>query len=212
MRKLIVAEWISLDGVVQSPAYADEDRSGGFTHGGWHAPYFEDASMRWVVDTVTNAGGFLLGRRTYDVFAAHWPTAAQAEQPLAQPLNALPKFVASRTLKEPLTWHNSTLLDGDLAARVAALKGEDGKYLLAIGSTELVQTLLTHDLVDECRLMIDPVVLGGGKRVFRDDGVLRRFRLTASEATTTGAILATYTLENGESGDSSPSRQPKPTT
>ena len=195
MRKLIVTEWVSLDGVVQSPAYADEDTSGGFAHGGWHLPYFGDVSMKWVVDNVTKAGGFLLGRRTYDVFAAHWPNAPEAEQMLAQPLNALPKFVASTTLKQPLTWQNSTLLDGDLAARVAALKSEDGKYLLAIGSTRLVQSLITHDLVDEFRLMIDPVVLGGGKRLFRDDGVLRRFRLTFSEATTTGAILATYTLE-----------------
>jgi dihydrofolate reductase len=201
MRKLIVTEWVSLDGVVQSPAYADEDPSGGFAHGGWHLPYFGDVSMKWVVDNVTNAGGFLLGRRTYDVFAAHWPNASEAEQMLAQPLNTLPKFVASRTLKQPLTWQNSTLLDGDLAARVAALKSEDGKYLLAIGSTRLVQSLITHDLVDEFRLMIDPVVLGGGKRLFRDDGVLRRFRLTFSEATTTGAILATYTLEKGESGN-----------
>jgi len=201
MRKLIVTEWVSLDGVVQSPAYADEDTSGGFAHGGWHLPYFGDASMRWVVDNVTKAGGFLLGRRTYDVFAAHWPNASEAEQMLAQPLNALPKFVASTTLKQPLTWQNSTLLDGDLAARVAALKSKDGKYLLAIGSTRLVQSLITHDLVDEFRLMIDPVVLGGGKRLFRDDGVLRRFRLTFSEATTTGAILATYTLEKGESGN-----------
>jgi dihydrofolate reductase len=157
--------------------------------------------MKWVVDNVTNAGGFLIGRRTYDVFAAHWPNASEAEQMLAQPLNTLPKFVASRTLKQPLTWQNTTLLDGDLAARVAALKSEDGKYLLAIGSTKLVQSLITHDLVDEFRLMIDPIVLGGGKRLFRDDGVLRRFRLTFSEATTTGAILATYTLEKGESGN-----------
>jgi dihydrofolate reductase len=146
MRKLIVTEWISLDGVVQSPAYPDEDPSGGFQHGGWHLRYFETASMKWVLDNVTQAGGFLLGRRTYDVFAAYWPKAAQSP---AEPMNALPKFVASRTLQSPLTWQNSLLLSEDIAAAVAQRKREDGKYLLAMGSTELVKTLLAHDLVDE---------------------------------------------------------------
>jgi dihydrofolate reductase len=192
MRKLIVSEWMSLDGVVQSPAYPDEDPSGSFKHGGWHIRYFDDVSMTRVVENVTQAGGFLLGRRTYDVFAAHWPKASNEEQALAVPLNTLPKYVASRTLKEPLGWQNSHLLKDDIAAAVDALKHEDGKYLLAIGSTELVHRLIAHDLVDEFRLMIDPVVLGGGKRFFRDDGVLKRLRLVASEVTTTGAILTTY--------------------
>ncbi len=192
MRKVIVSEWMSLDGVVQAPAYANEDPSGGFKHGGWHLRYFEDISMKWVVENVTQAGGFLLGRRTYDVFAAHWPKAPEQEQALAQPMNTLPKYVASRTLKEPLAWQNSRLLKGDVAAAVAALKREDGKYLLAIGSTELVQTLIAHNLADEFRMMIDPVVLGGGKRVFDDDGVLKSLRLVSSEVTATGAILATY--------------------
>jgi dihydrofolate reductase len=183
---------MSLDGVVQSPAYPDEDPSGSFKHGGWHIRYFDDVSMTRVVENVTQAGGFLLGRRTYDVFAAHWPKASNEEQALAVPLNTLPKYVASRTLKEPLGWQNSHLLKDDIAAAVDALKHEDGKYLLAIGSTELVHRLIAHDLVDEFRLMIDPVVLGGGKRFFRDDGVLKRLRLVASEVTTTGAILTTY--------------------
>ena len=192
MRKVIVSEWMSLDGVVQSPVYADEDASGGFTHGGWHPRYFEERSMKWVVESVSGAGGFLLGRRTYDVFAAHWPKASQEEQALAQPLNTLPKYVASRTLKEPLAWQNSMLLDADVTESVAKLKRQDGKDLLVIGSTELAAALLAHDLVDELRLMIDPVILGGGKRFFRDDGVCRRLTLVASETTPTGAILATY--------------------
>ncbi len=192
MRKVIVSEWVSLDGVVQAPAYSNEDASGGFKHGGWHLRYLEDISMKWVIENVTQAGGFLLGRRTYEVFAAHWPTAPKEEQALAQPMNTLLKYVASRTLKEPLAWQNSRLLKGDVAAAVAALKREDGKDLLAIGSTELVQTLIAHDLVDVFRMMIDPVVVGGGKRVFRDDGVLKPLRLISSEVTTTGAILATY--------------------
>ena len=192
MRKVIVVEWMSLDGVVQAPASADEDTSGGFQHGGWHVRYFEDVSMKWVVENVTQAGGFLLGRRTYDMFAAHWPKAGKEEQTLAQPMNTLPKHVASRTLKDPLAWQNSRLLEGDVAAAVTALKREDGRDLLVIGSTELVQTLIAHDLVDEIRMMIDPVILGGGKRIFRDNGVLRQLQLVKSQVVTTGAILATY--------------------
>lgn len=168
MRKVIIVEWMSLDGVVQAPAYADEDTSGGFKHGGWHLRYFEERSMKWVVENVNRAGGFLFGRRTYEVFAAHWPNASPEEQALAQPLNTLPKYVASRTLREPLAWQNSRLLAGDLAESVAALKSEAGNDLLVIGSTELAAALLEHDLADEIRLMIDPVMLGGGKRFFRE--------------------------------------------
>lgn len=198
MRKVIVSEWMSLDGVVQAPAYVDEDTSGGFKHGGWHLRYFDERSMKWVVETVSGAGGFLLGRRTYDVFAAHWPKASQEEQALAQPLNTLPKHVASRTLKEPLAWQNSMLLGDDITESVAKLRRQDGKDLLVIGSTELAAALLAHDLVDELRLMIDPVILGGGKRFFRDDGVCRRLTLVASETTPTGAILATYARSSAD--------------
>jgi dihydrofolate reductase len=191
-RNLIVQEWIALDGVVQAPGAADEDPSGGFQHGGWHLPYFDDLSMKWVLENVTGAGGFLLGRRTYEGFAAHWPNASEEEQPLAEPLNSKPKYVASTTLTEPLEWRNSTLLRGDVADAVAALKGEDGGDLLVIGSTTLVQHLLGHDLVDEFRVMIDPLVLGGGKRIFPDDGTARPLRLLDSQVSTTGAIIATY--------------------
>jgi dihydrofolate reductase len=183
---------------VQAPAYADEDASGGFNHGGWHLRYFDDVSLKWVVENVSQAGGFLLGRRTYDMFAAHWPKASDEEQALAVPLNTLPKYVASRTLEEPLRWQNSRLLKWDTAAAVAALKSEGGKDLLAIGSTELVHALIACDLVDELRLMIDPVILGGGKRVFRDDGVLRPLRLVNSEVTSTGAMLVTYVRAGGQ--------------
>jgi dihydrofolate reductase len=192
MRKVIVTEWMALDGVVQGPSSPDEDRSGGFEHGGWHRRYFDDASMKWVVENVAAAGGYLLGRRTYEIFAAHWPTASPEEQILAQPLNTRPKYVASTTLTGPLAWQHSTLLQGSVASAVAALKQEDGGDLLVIGSTELVRTLIEHDLVDEFRLMIDPIVVGGGKRLFHDGGALRRLRLVDSQATTTGAIIATY--------------------
>ncbi len=197
MRKVIASEWMSLDGVVQAPAYPDEDVSGGFKHGGWHVRYFEDRSMRWVVENVTQAGGYLLGRGTYERFAAHWPNASEEEQVLARALNTLPKYVASRTLKEPLGWSGSTLLGDDVTAAVAALKREDGKDLLAIGSPGLVQSLLARDLIDEIRVMIDPVILGGGKRLFSDDGLLKPLRLVSSEVTSTGAILASYSRAAG---------------
>ena len=192
MRKVIVNEWMSLDGVVQAPGAAEEDTTGGFEHGGWHLRYFDDISRKWVVENLTEAGGFLLGRRTYESFAAHWPNASEEEQAVAQPLNSLPKYVASTTLTDPLEWQRSTVLHGDVADAVLALKQEDGDDLHVIGSTELVQTLIEHELVDEFRVMIDPVVVGGGKRVFRDDGALRPLRLVDSQVTTTGAILATY--------------------
>lgn len=192
MRKIIVNEWMSLDGVVQAPGHPDEDRTGGFEHGGWHLEYFDDTSRQWVVDGYAKAGGFLLGRRTYESLAAYWPNASEEERAVAQPLNTLPKYVASTTLPEPLEWQNSTVLRGDVAEAVAALKQEDGDDLHVIGSTQLVQTLLEHDLVDEFRVMIDPLVVGGGKRIFREDGALRPLRLVEGEVTTTGAIIATY--------------------
>jgi dihydrofolate reductase len=197
MRKLIADEWMTLDGVIQAPGQADEDTTGGFQHGGWHAGYFDDLAQRWVVDSVVNAGGFVLGRRTYEIFAAHWPNASEEEQVLAEPLNTKPKYVASRTLTEPLAWQNSTVLQGDVAQAVAALKQEDGEDLHLIGSSELVQTLVEHDLVDEFRVMIDPVVVGGGKRLFRDDGVRRALRLVDSRVTSTGVIIATYAPAEG---------------
>jgi dihydrofolate reductase len=193
MRKVIVNEFMSLDGVAQAPGGAEEDTSGGFAHGGWHMRYMEDElAQRWVLESILAAGGFLLGRRTYEIFAAYWPKAPEEEQVIAEPLNTKPKYVVSTTLTNPLDWQNSTLVEGDVAAAVAALKQEDGGDLHVIGSTELVQTLIEHDLVDEFRLMIDPVVLGGGKRIFRDDGSLKPLRLVDGQVTSTGAILATY--------------------
>lgn len=198
MRKVIANEWMTLDGVVQAPSYADEDVAGGFRHGGWHARYFDDLSMNWVIENVRGAGGYLLGRGTYEIFAAHWPNAPQEQQVLAGPLNALPKYVASTTLEEPLGWHNSSLLRGDIGAAVGALKAEEGKDLHVIGSPGLVQALLALGLVDELQLMIDPLVAGGGKRLFGDDGALRTLRLAGSQVTSTGAIIATYAAAGEE--------------
>jgi dihydrofolate reductase len=192
MRTLIVNEWMTLDGVVQAPGQPDEDRSGGFAHGGWHMPYFDDLSRAWVVEGYAEAGGFLFGRRTYELLASYWPQASEEEQVIAEPLNTLPKYVASTTLTEPLEWEHATLLKGDVAEAVAALKQEDGKTLNVIGSTQLVHTLIEHDLVDQYRVMMDPLVVGGGKRLFPDDGVARPLRLVESQVTSTGAIIATY--------------------
>ena len=193
MRKLIINEFMSLDGVAQAPGGADEDPSGGFAHGGWHMRYMQDEqAQRWALGSIVEAGGFLLGRRTYEIFAAYWPNAPEEEQVIAEPLNSKPKHVVSTTLTEPLDWQNSTLIEGDVANAVAALKRDTGGDLHVIGSTELVRTLIGHDLVDEFRLMIDPVALGGGKRIFRDDGSLRMLRLVDGQLTSTGAILATY--------------------
>jgi len=197
MRKVIANEWMTLDGVVQAPSYADEDVTGGFGHGGWHTRYLDDLSMNWVIENVRGAGGYLLGRGTYEIFAAHWPNAPQEQQMLAEPLNALPKYVASTTLEEPLGWQNSTLLRGDLGAAVRALKAEEGNDLHIIGSPGLVQSLLVLGLVDELRLMIDPLVVGGGKRLFHDNGAHRPLRLADSQVTSTGAIIATYAAAGG---------------
>ncbi|MDP9327365.1 MAG: dihydrofolate reductase family protein [Actinomycetota bacterium] len=194
MRTVIVNEWMTLDGVVQAPGTADEDTSGGFKHGGWHMPYFDDLSRNWVVEGYTDAGGFLLGRRTYELLASYWPHASEEEQVIAEPLNSLPKYVASTTLKDPLEWEHSTVLQGDVAEAVSTLKREDGGDLHVIGSPAFVQTLIEHDLVDEFRVMIDPLVVGGGKRLFRDGGALRPLRLVESQVTTTGAIIATYAV------------------
>lgn len=192
MRNVVVVEWMTLDGVVQAPGNPDEDRDGGFEHGGWHLPYFDDASREWVVQGYVEAGGFLLGRRTYENLAAYWPNASQEEQVIAEPLNTKPKYVASRTLTEPLEWQNSTLFTGDLARAMLALKREDGGDLHVIGSPDFAQTLIENDLVDQFRLMIDPLVLGGGKRLFHDSEPPKALQLLESRTTTTGAILATY--------------------
>jgi dihydrofolate reductase len=191
MRKVIVVEWMSLDGVVQSAGAAD-DTTGGFQHGGWHLPYFDELAQSWVVQGYAEAGGFLFGRRTYELLARYWPNASEEEQPVAEPLNSKPKYVASTTLTEPLAWQNASLLQGDVAEAVAGLKDDDGDDLHVVGSTQLVETLVEHDLVDGYRLMIDPLTLGGGKGIFRPDGALRALRLVESQVASTGAILVTY--------------------
>ncbi|HEX9377638.1 MAG TPA: dihydrofolate reductase family protein [Actinomycetota bacterium] len=194
MRKVIVSEFLSLDGVMQGPGDANEDRSGVFEHGGWQLQLFDDTLGNAVMETMAQTGAFLLGRVTYEIFAGYWPN-APADDPLAQIINSLPTYVASTTLQEPLEWKTATLLQGDVAEAVARLKEEEGKDIQVIGSGGLVQTLLEHGLVDELRLMIHPLVLGGGKRLFRDGNPKTNLRLVDSTTSTTGVVILTYRPE-----------------
>jgi dihydrofolate reductase len=189
MRKVIVNEFLTLDGTAQAPGGPEEDTSGGFRHGGWHMPYGEGSRM---AELIGEAGGYLLGRRTYEIFAGYWPNAPEDVQEIAEPLNTKPKHVASRTLTGSLGWQNSSLLHGELPEAVSALKEEEGGDLLVMGSTVFVQSLIAHGLVDELRLLVNPVLVGGGKRIFPDDGALRTFRLVEHEVTSNGTIIATY--------------------
>jgi dihydrofolate reductase len=189
MRKVIVNEFITLDGTSQAPSGPEEDTSGGFKNGGWHTPYGEGSAMGKLI---SEAGGYLLGRRTYEIFAGYWPTAPEDVQVIAEPLNTRPKYVASRTLTGPLEWQNASVLREPVSEAVAALKEEDGGDLLVMGSTMLVQSLIQHGLVDELRLLINPVLVGRGKRIFPGDGALRPLRLVDHKATSTGSIIATY--------------------
>jgi dihydrofolate reductase len=193
MRKLTVSEFVSLDGVMQAPGGADEDTEGGFRHGGWQMGYFDDVAGERIGASMAQTGAFLLGRRTYEIFASYWPTQSD-DDPFAKILNGLPKYVASTTLGEPLAWQNSTLLQGDVAKAVAELKESEGGNVVVLGSGGLVQTLYENDLVDEYSLMIHPIVLGSGKKLFRE--VPRKpLKLADSLTTSTGVVMATYMPE-----------------
>jgi dihydrofolate reductase len=191
MRKIVVSEFLTLDGVMQAPGDPDEDRSGGFDKGGWQLAYFDDVFGATMMEAFAATGGMLLGRLTYENFAAHWPN-QPADDPIAPTMNGLEKYVVSTTLSEPLSWQNSTLIKDDVRGAIGRLKQGSGKEIQVIGSGELVQTLIEHDLVDSYRLMIHPLVLGKGKRLFRDGTALSRFRLVDSKPTTTGVLLLTY--------------------
>jgi dihydrofolate reductase len=190
--RVVADEWMSLDGVIQSPSGPDEDPGEGFAHGGWHMRYFEPVSQQWVVDGLRAATAFLYGRRTYEAFAAHWPTAGPEEQVVAEPINSKPRYVASRTLRDPLPWTGSSVMAGDAVTAVAKLRAEADGELHVVGSAELVRQLLAAGQVDELRLMIDPVVLGSGKRLFPSTPDASAWQLSSSVATTTGALLTSY--------------------
>jgi dihydrofolate reductase len=192
MRKLFIVEFLSLDGVMQAPGSPDEDRSGGFRHGGWQLPYFDDEALAAVNDVMAATGGLLLGRRTYEQMASFWPNRPPDDEFAAQ-MNGFPKFVASRTLTE-LTpaWSNSSLLERPVADSIRALKASDGGDLQVAGSGDLAQSLMADGLVDEYRLLIHPLVLGSGMRLFRDSPQPRPLRLAGVRPSTSGILIATY--------------------
>jgi dihydrofolate reductase len=196
MRKLVVGMFTTLDGVMQAPGGPDEDREGGFEHGGWLVPYFDEKFGELMSEWTKQAGGFVLGRKTYEMFAGSWPNSTDPADEAAVALNSRPKYVASRTL-DTLSWNNSHLIKGDVAKEVARLKMQDGGELQVHGSGQLVQTLFKHDLVDTLRIWQFPVVLGTGKRLFGDGAIPRSFRLLDMRINTTGAVLQVYDREGG---------------
>ena len=193
MGKLVINVQMSLDGVVQGPGGPDEDTSGGFQQGGWAMPYFDESMASASSVGMASTGGLILGRRTYDIFSAYWPNQGD-DVPFASFLNKVPKYVASRTLKEPLEWANSHLIQGDVADGVRTLKKEEAEDLVTLGSGDLAQTLMEHDLIDQYDLWIVPIVLGRGKRLFREDSSLR-LSLVDEKRSGTGVLMLTYVPE-----------------
>jgi dihydrofolate reductase len=191
MLKLVVGTFISMDGVMQAPGGPDEDRSGGFEQGGWLVPYLDEKIGDIMTEWTKRAGAFLLGRKTYEMFAGSWSKSTDPADDAATALNSLPKYVASRTL-DKVDWNNSTLIQGDVAEEVAKLKAGDGREIQVHGSGELIQTLLRHDLIDTLRIWQFPVVIGTGKRLFGEGAIPGAFRLAETQVATTGAVLHVY--------------------
>ena len=190
MRKLVVTNSLTLDGVMQAPGRPDEDTRGGFQHGGWARDYPDEVMGRLLAERMAGAGALVLGRRTYEDLYGYWPK--QTDNPFTPVLNESTKYVASRSLSEPLPWENSVLLEGDAAEAVARLKQGDGKDLTVLGSGKLVESLLRRDLVDEFVLLIHPLVLGTGQRMFPEGVPTMKLRLAGVTPTTTGVLIATY--------------------
>lgn len=202
MRKLNVIEFVTLDGVMQAPGSSDEDREGGFEYGGWVIPHFDEQLGALMVGMVERAGALLLGRKTYDIFAASWPFMPEND-PIAVIYNQIPKYVASRS---PLTftWADSHQLGADIAGDVAKLKAQDGGEIQVSGSSDLIQTLLRHDLIDEFHLIVFPSIVGSGKRLFGDGAIPRGLSFKGAETTANGVAIQVYErtgeLKTGEFG------------
>lgn len=194
MCRIVAVNSVTLDGVTQAPGHPDEDRRGGFAHGGWAAPYGDSVFAEAMAQSMSTTGALLFGRRTYEHFFEVWPNHPEPN-PFTDVLNRTRKYVASKTLAEPLPWRNSTLLAGEAAETVRALKQQPGKDVVILGSGALVRSLMAHGLVDEFLLAIHPLVLGSGQRFF--DGSTASLRLTESVTTTTGVVVATYRSEEG---------------
>jgi dihydrofolate reductase len=189
--QLTVTTFLSVDGVYQGPGGPDEDRSGGFERGGWLVPHFDEATGKFIDEVFQQVDAFLLGRRTYEIFAASWPNATDPNDPVAKRLNTLPKYVASSTLSDP-QWANTTVLEGDLASAVQQLKERDGRELQVHGSGRLVQFLLANDLVDRLNLLVFPVIVGAGRRLFPDSGIATGLALEDSRTTPSGVAISVY--------------------
>ncbi len=196
MRKIVVGAFLSLDGVMQAPGGPEEDPTGGFTRGGWVAPYFDEAAGEAVDAMFAEKFDLLLGRKTYEIFAAHWPYAPEGDQ-IGTLFDGITKYVATRNRDFRPSWQKSELLGADTVAALRKLKEEDGPNLLTQGSTELLQTLFAHNLVDELHMFVFPVVLGRGKKLFGDSGFEGSWTLVSSKVSSTGAILSKY-VRDGE--------------
>jgi len=194
MGKLTVTTFITLDGVMQAPGGPEEDRSGGFEHGGWSVPFGDEDFGRFVTEVFERVDAFLLGRRTYEIFASYWPKMTDPDDPIASRLNGLPKYVPSTTLTHA-DWAGTTVLHGDLGKEVTELKERTERELQVHGSGALVQSLLALDLVDTLHLMTFPVVLGAGRRLFAEGGLPTAFRLTDSRTTKAGVAINSYERE-----------------
>ncbi len=191
MKKLVVGTFLTLDGVMQAPGDPQEDTEGGFKHGGWQMPYFDADAGKIMGEQIAATDALLLGRVTYQIFAAFWPTAPE-DDPIAKKLNSVPKYVVSTTLNK-VEWNNSTLIKGNLAEEVAKLKQQPGSGTLSVtGSGKLAQTLMQQDLVDEYDLWIHPIVLGSGKRLFADGIAPIHLKLVGTKTTSTGVVILTY--------------------
>ena len=206
MRDVVVIEHVTLDGVMQAPGRPDEDRRGGFEHGGWAVPNTDDVMAEVMAEGMADGGPLLFGRRTYEDFYGFWPH--QQDNPFTEVLNTVQKYVASTALEEPLAWANSTLLDGDAMQAVVQLKQQPGKELSVLGSGALVRSLLEHELVDRFVLMIHPLVLGTGRKLFPDRGASAALHLVDSVSTTTGVVIGTYEIAS-DRGKATTRKAPK---
>ncbi len=198
--QIILSDFMSLDGVVQAPGGREEDTDGGFAHGGWSMPYFDEETMGPVIgEAMAQTEALLFGRRTWEVMASAWPE--RAGDPFADQMNAIPKYVVSRTLsadEASSRWTNTTLLEGDGIDAIRSLRADGGDAgMQVIGSASLARQLVEHDLVDEYRLMIEPILLGGGKRLFPDDGESRPLRLVSTSTSSTGVLICSYRPAEG---------------
>ena len=198
MRRVVVVEYLSVDGVIQAPGHSGEDFEGGFDHGGWTGPFMDD-HRRYLSAEFQAAGAVLLGRVTYQIFAAYWPTVTNEEDDIARALNGLPKYVASTTLEE-VQWDGTTVIKSDVAEEVAKLKEQPGRDILVVGSSGLAQTLMQTNLVDEYRLWLHPIILGSGKRLFRDGGPTTTLRLVDTKTLSSGLVILTYEPVEKEDG------------